>query len=205
MASGGYDPIVRLWDIPSRMPRTVIQSGPYVWGLVFSPDGRLLASGEGGGRVSLHSLRSRPPAGRLHGLKGWVGSIRVSPDGQTLATASVVPGVPLRKRGRLPAATVGHDYALEYGTDRIEMHVDAIAPGERVVVADDLIATGGTAGAAVKLIEEAGAEVVECCFVIELPELGGRSRLEALGLGPALQHEQGVLGVFGRGLVDEVQ
>jgi adenine phosphoribosyltransferase len=89
--------------------------------------------------------------------------------------------VPLRKRGRLPAATVGHDYALEYGTDRIEMHVDAVAPGERVLVADDLIATGGTAEAAVKLIEGAGAEVIECCFVIELPELGGRSRLEALG------------------------
>jgi adenine phosphoribosyltransferase len=89
--------------------------------------------------------------------------------------------VPLRKRGRLPAATVGHDYALEYGTDRIEMHVDAIAPGERVLVADDLIATGGTAEAAVKLIEGAGAEVIACCFVIELPELGGRSRLEALG------------------------
>ena len=89
--------------------------------------------------------------------------------------------VPLRKRGRLPAATVGHDYELEYGTDRIEMHVDAIAPGERVLVADDLVATGGTAEAAVKLIEEAGAEVIECCFVIELPELGGRRRLEALG------------------------
>ena len=89
--------------------------------------------------------------------------------------------VPLRKRGRLPAATVGHDYELEYGTDRIEMHVDAVVPGERILVADDLIATGGTAGAAVKLIEEAGAEVIECCFVIELPELGGRRRLEALG------------------------
>jgi adenine phosphoribosyltransferase len=89
--------------------------------------------------------------------------------------------VPLRKHGRLPAATVGHDYALEYGTDRIEMHVDAIAPGERVLVADDLIATGGTAAAAVKLIEGAGGEVVECCFVIELSELGGRRRIEALG------------------------
>jgi adenine phosphoribosyltransferase len=89
--------------------------------------------------------------------------------------------VPLRKRGRLPAATVGHDYELEYGTDRIEMHVDAIAPGERVLVADDLIATGGTAAAAVRLIEGAGGEVVECCFVIELPELGGRRRIEALG------------------------
>jgi adenine phosphoribosyltransferase len=98
-----------------------------------------------------------------------------------LAYASGAGFVPLRKRGRLPAATVGHDYALEYGTDRIEMHVDAIAPGDRVLVADDLIATGGTAEAAVKLIEGAGGEVVECCFVIELPDLGGRARLEVLG------------------------
>jgi adenine phosphoribosyltransferase len=88
--------------------------------------------------------------------------------------------VPLRKRGKLPAATVGHDYALEYGTDRIEMHVDAIAAGEQVLLVDDLIATGGTAEAAVRLIEGAGARVLECCFVIELPDLGGRKRLEAL-------------------------
>jgi adenine phosphoribosyltransferase len=98
-----------------------------------------------------------------------------------LAYALGVGFVPLRKPGRLPGKTVGHDYALEYGTDRIEMHVDAIAPGERVLVADDLIATGGTAEAAVRLIEDAGASVVGCGFVIELPELGGRKRLEALG------------------------
>jgi len=89
--------------------------------------------------------------------------------------------VPLRKRGKLPARTVGHDYELEYGVDRVEMHVDAIAAGESVLVADDLIATGGTAAAAVRLIEGAGAKVVECCFVIELPDLGGRRRLKALG------------------------
>jgi adenine phosphoribosyltransferase len=82
--------------------------------------------------------------------------------------------VPLRKRGKLPAETVGHDYALEYGVDRIEMHVDAIAAGEAVLLVDDLIATGGTAEAAVRLIADAGAHVVECCFVIELPDLGGR-------------------------------
>jgi adenine phosphoribosyltransferase len=98
-----------------------------------------------------------------------------------LAHALGVGFVPLRKPGRLPGKTVGHDYALEYGTDRIEMHVDAIAPRERVLVADDLIATGGTAEAAVRLVEDAGASVVGCAFVIELPELGGRQRLEALG------------------------
>lgn len=89
--------------------------------------------------------------------------------------------VPLRKRGKLPAETVGHDYALEYGVDRIEMHVDAIYAGEQILVVDDLIATGGTAEAAVRLIESAGARVVECCFVIALPDLGGRKRLEGLG------------------------
>jgi adenine phosphoribosyltransferase len=89
--------------------------------------------------------------------------------------------VPLRKKGRLPAETVGRNYELEYGADRIEMHVDAIAPGERILLADDLIATGGTAEAGAGLIEDAGGKVVECCFVIDLPELNGRKRLEALG------------------------
>jgi adenine phosphoribosyltransferase len=98
-----------------------------------------------------------------------------------LAFALGVGFVPLRKRSRLPGPTVGHDYALEYGTDRIEMHLDAVAAGERILVADDLIATGGTAEAAIRLIEGAGANVAACCFVIELPELGGRKRLEALG------------------------
>ncbi len=98
-----------------------------------------------------------------------------------LAFALGVGFVPLRKRGRLPWTTVGHDYSLEYGTDRIEMHVDAIAAGEQVLVADDLIATGGTAEAAIRLIAGAGGTVVGCAFVIELPDLGGRARLEALG------------------------
>jgi adenine phosphoribosyltransferase len=91
--------------------------------------------------------------------------------------------VPLRKKGKLPAQTIGQDYELEYGADRVEMHVDALAAGEFVLLVDDLIATGGTAQAACKLIESAGAEVVECCFVIDLPELGGRRRLEDEGYG----------------------
>lgn len=89
--------------------------------------------------------------------------------------------VPQRKQGKLPYRTIGRDYQLEYGVDRIEMHVDAIAKGERVLVADDLIATGGTAQAACRLIQDAGGQVVECCFIIDLPELGGRARLEADG------------------------
>lgn len=89
--------------------------------------------------------------------------------------------VPIRKHGKLPAETVGLDYQLEYGSDRIEIHVDAIQKGDRVLLIDDLIATGGTAQAAVKLIEEMGGIVVECCFVIDLPDIGGRARLEAMG------------------------
>jgi adenine phosphoribosyltransferase len=89
--------------------------------------------------------------------------------------------VPIRKKGKLPAETVGQDYALEYGTDRIEMHVDAVSHGDRVLLVDDLIATGGTAGAACKLIESMGGTVVECCFIVELPDLGGRARLEKHG------------------------
>ena len=87
----------------------------------------------------------------------------------------------MRKRGKLPGTTVGRDYELEYGADRIEMHVDVIKAGERVLLVDDLIATGGTASAAAQLIESAGGTIVQCCFVIDLPDLGGRARLEALG------------------------
>jgi len=89
--------------------------------------------------------------------------------------------VPIRKKGKLPAETIGRDYALEYGTDRIEIHTDAIQKGDRVLLVDDLIATGGTAEAAVKLIEDMGGIVVECCFVIDLPDIGGRARLEKMG------------------------
>ena len=90
--------------------------------------------------------------------------------------------VPIRKKGKLPAETIGHDYELEYGADRIEIHTDAISPGERVLLVDDLIATGGTAEAAAALIAKMGAEVVECCFIVDLPDVGGRKRLEAKGL-----------------------
>ncbi|MEO8451616.1 MAG: adenine phosphoribosyltransferase [Gemmatimonadota bacterium] len=89
--------------------------------------------------------------------------------------------IPIRKKGKLPAKTIGHDYALEYGTDRVEMHVDAVAPGDRVLLVDDLIATGGTAVAGLTLLQSTGATVVEGCFVIELPDLGGRQRLESAG------------------------
>ena len=90
--------------------------------------------------------------------------------------------IPLRKKGKLPHKTVSVEYALEYGTDTIEMHLDACAAGEKVMLIDDLIATGGTALAAVKLLQDAGAEVVAAAFVIDLPELGGADRLRAVGV-----------------------
>lgn len=100
--------------------------------------------------------------------------------------------VPIRKSGKLPAETAGRDYDLEYGTDRVEIHVDAIEPGERVLLVDDLIATGGTAEAAIRLIQDLGGVVAECCFVVDLPDVGGRSRLERLGQNPfALCHFEG--------------
>jgi adenine phosphoribosyltransferase len=102
--------------------------------------------------------------------------------GAPLAYALGVGFVPIRKKGKLPAEAIGHDYELEYGTDRIEIHTDAIVKGERVLLVDDLIATGGTAEAAVHLIHALGGEVVECAFVIDLPDLGGTRRLENLGL-----------------------
>lgn len=89
--------------------------------------------------------------------------------------------VPIRKKGKLPGETIEEDYALEYGTDTIELHVDAVEPGDKVLLVDDLLATGGTAVAAIRLLERAGAEVVACSFVVDLPDLGGRAKLEALG------------------------
>jgi adenine phosphoribosyltransferase len=84
----------------------------------------------------------------------------------------------LRKRGKLPGATIGLDYALEYGTDRIEIQADAVAPGQRVVVVDDLLATGGTMAAGIKLLRQVGAEVAAAATLIELSFLGGRTRLD---------------------------
>jgi adenine phosphoribosyltransferase len=90
--------------------------------------------------------------------------------------------VPIRKKGKLPHNKVSIGYSLEYGIDEMEMHADAVAEGERVVLVDDLVATGGTAEAAVKLLKQLGADVVVACFVIDLPDLGGGKKIEALGV-----------------------
>ncbi len=90
--------------------------------------------------------------------------------------------IPVRKKGKLPWETIGMDYELEYGTDRVEIHSDAVKKGDRVLLVDDLLATGGTIMAGVRLLRQAGAEVVACAFVIDLPDLGGGKKLEALGI-----------------------
>jgi len=90
--------------------------------------------------------------------------------------------LPVRKRGKLPAETLRQTYALEYGTDEVEIHIDAVSPGQSVLLVDDLIATGGTAEAAIQLLRRAGANVVGAAFVIDLPDLGGAARIEALGV-----------------------
>ena len=89
---------------------------------------------------------------------------------------------PIRKKGKLPWTKVSIAYSLEYGLDEMEMHQDAVAPGERVILIDDLIATGGTAEGAVKLLKQIGADVVAACFVIDLPELGGAEKIRNLGV-----------------------
>lgn len=98
--------------------------------------------------------------------------------GSALAYALGAGFVLARKPGKLPYKTIKHEYALEYGTDSLEMHVDAIQPGQRVVVADDLLATGGTALATIRLVEQAGGKVAAARFVIELSDLGGREALK---------------------------
>lgn len=90
--------------------------------------------------------------------------------------------VPIRKQGKLPAEVLGHDYTLEYGSDRVEIHRDAVGPTDRVLVVDDLIATGGTALAAIALLRQTGASVAASCYVIDLPDLGGADRVRAAGV-----------------------
>jgi len=102
--------------------------------------------------------------------------------GAALALALGKGFVPVRKAAKLPGPTLGQDYALEYGSDRVEIHADVLPPGARVLLVDDLVATGGTAEAACLLVAAAGGQVVECAFVVDLPDLGGRRRLEAQGL-----------------------
>ncbi|MBN8187378.1 adenine phosphoribosyltransferase [Salipiger thiooxidans] len=90
--------------------------------------------------------------------------------------------VPIRKKGKLPGAVISEAYTLEYGEAVVEIHDDAITPGERILLVDDLLATGGTSEAGIRLVERLGGEIIGCAFIVDLPELGGRARLEALDM-----------------------
>ncbi|SLN57811.1 Adenine phosphoribosyltransferase [Pseudoruegeria aquimaris] len=102
--------------------------------------------------------------------------------GGAIAHQLSVGFVPIRKKGKLPGTTISEEYTLEYGEAIVEIHDDALQPGEKVLIVDDLLATGGTAEAGIKLVERLGAEIVGCAFIIDLPDLGGRKRLEAMGM-----------------------
>lgn len=102
--------------------------------------------------------------------------------GGAIAHQLTVGFVPIRKKGKLPGQTISQAYRLEYGEAIMEIHEDALQAGERVLIVDDLLATGGTCEAAIRLIERLGAEIVGCAFVVDLPELGGRKLLEKLGV-----------------------
>jgi adenine phosphoribosyltransferase len=97
--------------------------------------------------------------------------------GAVLAYNLDVGFIPIRKKGKLPYTTIGESYSLEYGQETVEIHEDALARGERVVIIDDLMATGGTIGAAVNLVDKLGGDIIECAFVVELPDLKGREKL----------------------------
>ncbi|PID75952.1 MAG: adenine phosphoribosyltransferase [Deltaproteobacteria bacterium] len=109
--------------------------------------------------------------------------------GAVLAYKLGVAFVPVRKKGKLPAETIEESYSLEYGDATMEIHVDAVSPGDKVVLIDDLLATGGTIGAALKLIRRCGGEVLECAFVVELPDLGGRKSVDDCGVYALMEFE----------------
>ncbi len=149
-------------------------------GILFRDITTLLKDPEGF-RATIERLAERYDA---HGIKKLAGiESRGFIIGAALAIRLGAGFIPIRKLGKLPAETFSRGYELEYGSDHVEMHVDAIAPGDPVLLVDDLIATGGTAEAAARLLHDAGGHIIECAFVIELPDLGGRQRLEKLGLG----------------------
>lgn len=181
MVGSVRDDGIRFVKRESRMPiKSRIRTVPHYpkHGVMFR-DITTLFKDPVGFRVTINELVNRYTGVKIDRIAGI--EARGFIVGSALAFQLGVGFIPIRKKGKLPAETVGHDYELEYGTDRIEMHVDAISQGDQVLLVDDLIATGGTAVAASDLIESMGGKIVECCFVIDLPDLGGRARLEKLG------------------------
>lgn len=108
--------------------------------------------------------------------------------GAPLAVALGVGFIPIRKSGKLPGETIQADYALEYGKDKLAMHKDAIAPGQKVLIADDLLATGGTIATSINLVKQLGGEVIGAAFLIELLELNGREKLEGVEVFSLVQY-----------------
>ncbi len=133
-----------------------------------------------GFRMAIDGLANPYTAERLHAVVAM--DARGFILGGAVAYKLGLPFVPIRKRGKLPGAKISQSYTLEYGEDEMEIHEDALAAGARVLLVDDLLATGGTAEAGVRLIEKLGGEIVAAAFVIDLPDLGGRGRLTALGV-----------------------
>ncbi len=139
-----------------------------------------LLSDPEGFRLTIQTLVARYSNGNIDKVAGI--EARGFIIGAALASHLGLGFVPIRKTNKLPFETIGEDYALEYGSDRLEVHVDAISPGDKVLLVDDLIATGGTAEASAKLIQRLGGTVTEACFVVDLPDLHGRDRIEQLGI-----------------------
>ncbi|KUR76383.1 adenine phosphoribosyltransferase [Novosphingobium sp. FSW06-99] len=148
-------------------------------GILFRDVTTLIGHGEGLAAAVRH-LAERAAAAQATMIAGM--EARGFIFGAAVAAQMGLGFVPVRKPGKLPVPTLGIDYALEYGTDRLEIDPAAIRPGARVVVIDDLIATGGTALAATQLLRQAGAEITHALFVIDLPDLGGADRLRAANL-----------------------
>ena len=147
-------------------------------GVMFRDITSLLKDGKGF-RVTIHEMINHytgVPVDKVVGIeaRGFI-------LGPVLAYALGVGFVPVRKKGKLPGDTIEHEYELEYGIDTVEMHSGDIAPEEDVLIVDDLLATGGTAEAAIRLVEKSGGSILECCFIVDLPDLGGRERLELQG------------------------
>jgi len=109
--------------------------------------------------------------------------------GAVLAYKLGIGFVPVRKKGKLPWKTIQETYSLEYGEDTLEIHEDAVEKGEKVIIVDDLIATGGTVGATVKLVRQLGADIIECAFIVELPDLKGRDQIQACKVYSITQFE----------------
>lgn len=133
--------------------------------------------------ASVHHLAQLAEAAGAHKIAGM--EARGFIFGAAVAVQLGVGFVPVRKPGKLPIETIGIEYALEYGTDRLEMDPRAVEPGQKVVIVDDLIATGGTALASAELLRKAGAVIEQALFVIDLPDLGGAERLRQAGIAVA--------------------